>query len=79
MQTYATSTTVQGQGEVHVAGVPFAAGTEVEVMISPRRKNAAEFAQAWERVCSQIRRAPGVDEISEADIQTEIDRYRAGS
>jgi hypothetical protein len=79
MQTYATSTTVQGQGEVHVAGVPFAAGTEVEVMISPRRKNAAEFAQAWERVCSQIRATPGVDEISEADIQTEIDRYRAGS
>jgi hypothetical protein len=79
MQAYETSATVQGQGEVHVAGVPFAAGTEVEVMISPRRKDAAEFAQAWERVCRQIRATPGVDELTDADIQTEIDRYRAGS
>jgi hypothetical protein len=79
MQAYETSATVQGQGEVHVAGVPFAVGTEVEVMISPRRKDAAEFAQAWERVCRQIRATPGADELSDADIQSEIDRYRAGS
>jgi hypothetical protein len=79
MQAYETSATVQGQGEVHVAGVPFAAGTEVEVMISPRRKDAAEFARAWQRVCSQIRATPGVDALSDADIQGEIDRYRAGS
>jgi hypothetical protein len=79
MQAYETQATVQGRGEVHVAGVPFAAGTEVEVMISPRRKDAAEFAQAWQRVCSQLRARPGIGELSDADIQAEIDRYRAGS
>jgi hypothetical protein len=79
MRGYETQATVQGHGEVHVAGVPFAAGTEVEVMISPRRKDAAEFVQAWQRVCSQLRATPGIDELSDADIQAEIDRYRAGS
>jgi len=79
MQAYETQATVQERGEVHVAGVPFAAGTEVEVMISPRRKDAAEFAEAWQRVCRQIRATPGVDALSDADIQVELDRYRAGS
>ena len=36
MKTYETSTTVQDRGEVRVAGVPFAPGTEVEVTISPK-------------------------------------------
>ena len=75
MQAYETSATVQGQGEVRVAGVPFAA----EVMISPRRKSAEEFAQAWQRVCSQLRSTPGLDQLTDADIQTEIEEYRAGS
>jgi hypothetical protein len=38
MQAYETSATVQGAGEIRVAGVPFEPGTEVEVSISPRRK-----------------------------------------
>lgn len=40
MKTFETSSIVQGQGEVRVAGVPFAAGTEVDVTISPRTECA---------------------------------------
>ena len=40
MRTFETSATVEEQGRVSVAGVPFAPGTEVEVMI--REKVAAE-------------------------------------
>jgi hypothetical protein len=36
METYETSATVEDRGQVRVAGVPFAPGTEVEVMISPK-------------------------------------------
>ena len=36
MNTYATSATVEDQGRVQVIGVPFAAGTQVEVTISPK-------------------------------------------
>ena len=34
MNSYETSATVQAQGQVHIAGVPFAPGTEVEVTIT---------------------------------------------
>jgi len=39
MKTYETFATVEAQGQVHVARVPFAPGTEVEVII--RAKVAA--------------------------------------
>jgi hypothetical protein len=42
MQIYETSATVENQGLVRVAGVPFAPGTEVAITISPRRTSEAE-------------------------------------
>jgi hypothetical protein len=39
MSTFETSATVQEQGRVLVAGVPFAPGTKVEVTISPSRRS----------------------------------------
>jgi hypothetical protein len=42
MNTYETSATVQPEGQVHVAGVPFAPGTEVDVTISPTQSGAGQ-------------------------------------
>jgi hypothetical protein len=39
MKTYETSATVEEQGQVCVAGVPFAPGTEVAVTICPKRRS----------------------------------------
>lgn len=39
MTSYETSATVQEQGRVLVAGVPFAPGTEVEITISPKQQS----------------------------------------
>jgi len=36
VNAYETSATVGGHGEIHLAGVPFQPGTEVEVTISPK-------------------------------------------
>ncbi len=46
MNTYETSATVEEQGRVLVAGVPFAPGTEVEVTISPKVRSEAELTRA---------------------------------
>ena len=78
MSAFETSTTVQSAGDIRVVGVPFAPGTEVEVIISPKRRDAAEFTQKWERVCSELRSQPSTKSISDADIQREVDDYRAG-
>lgn len=78
MNTYETSATVRDQGEVRIAGVPFAPGTEVEVSISPKRRAAEEFAAAWRRVCAELRGRPGNQNITDEEIHEEIDRYRTG-
>jgi hypothetical protein len=78
MKAFETSATVQPQGDVRVVGVPFAPGTEVEVTISPKRVSAAKFSEAWHRVTAELRRLPGAGTISEADLQNEIDDFRAG-
>jgi hypothetical protein len=78
MNTYETSATVEEQGQVRVAGVPFAPGTEVEVSISPKRRPAAEFAAEWRRVCAELRGRKGLQNIADEDIREEIDRFRAG-
>jgi hypothetical protein len=78
MNSFGTSTTVQSTGDIFVAGVPFAPGTEVEIVISPKRQSADEFLQAWQRVCEQLRASPQVATVSDDDIQHEIDSHRAG-
>lgn len=45
MNTYETSATVEAQGQVRVASVPFAPGTEVEVTISPKGRSREELRQ----------------------------------
>ena len=77
MKAFEASATVQPQGDVRVAGVPFAPGTEVAVTISPKRKTAAEFAEVWQRVTRELRQLPGADSISDALIRQEIDDFRA--
>ncbi len=78
MGAYETSATVQDQGRVFVAGVPFAPGTEVEISISPKRRSAEGFAAAWQRVSAELRSRRSPESITDDDIRQEIDAYRAG-
>jgi hypothetical protein len=77
MDSYETSATVKDEGEVRIAGVPFAPGTEVEVTISPKRRPAEEFTVAWRRICDELRGRAGFQNITDDEIREEIDRYRA--
>jgi hypothetical protein len=77
MNSYETSATVEDQGQIRVAGVPFAPGTEVDVTVSPKRRPAEEFAAAWRRVCAELRGRPALKDITDETIREEIDRHRA--
>ena len=78
MESFETSATVEGEGQVRISGVPFAPGTVVEVSINPKRRSAEEFAAAWQRVCANLRAQPELADISDEDIREEIARHRAG-
>ena len=49
MNTFETIATVENHGEVHVAGVPFAPGTEVAVSIKPAGNGDQVTAAAADR------------------------------
>ena len=49
MKTHQTSATVNGLGHVHVSGVPFSPGTEVEITIKPAQTGGDPTASATDR------------------------------
>lgn len=77
MKTFEATTIVQPTGEIRVAGVPFSAGTEVEVIVSPKRQNGEDFRRNWEDVCRRLRTLSTTANISDEEIQAEIAEYRA--
>jgi hypothetical protein len=66
MQAYETSATVQAHGEIHVVGVPFAPGTEVEVAISPKgdvTKHSQASGDRLGRLLAALDKAHNVEPI----------------
>jgi hypothetical protein len=59
METYKTSATVEDHGQVWVAGVPFAPGTEVEVTISPKVRTEDQVAASRNRMRELFRTIKG--------------------
>lgn len=50
MHAYEASTTVGGQGEIHLAGVPFQPGVEVNVVVSPKEPEASSETDSRQRI-----------------------------
>jgi hypothetical protein len=77
MKTFEATAIVDPTGEIRVGGVPFSAGTEVEVVVSAKRQSADEFRRNWDEVCRQLRSLPSVADLSDDQIQAEVSDYRA--
>jgi hypothetical protein len=77
MKAYETLATVEREGQLRLAGVPFEAGTEVEVTVNAKRRSSDEFASQWKRVIDVMRLRSG--HMGDDEIQTEFNEYRAGS
>jgi hypothetical protein len=52
---YETSAIVEEQGKLHLADVPFAPGTEVEVVISPKMRAQDQVRTSEEKGLAQAR------------------------
>ena len=59
MQTYQTTATVQDKGDLHVAGVPFQPGTQVQVTIQPAENCEDTLAAARQRMRDLFRDIKG--------------------
>ena len=54
MSDYETITTVRGHGEIHLVGVPFQPGTEVEVVVSPKKTESDSRPNADHRLIALL-------------------------
>ncbi len=76
MKAFETTTIVDSTGEIRVAAVPFSAGTEVDVIVSAKRGSGEDFRRQWEEVCRQLRSQPMNENVSDEEIQAEVDGHR---
>lgn len=77
MNAITRKTTVQADGWLRVQAPPEFQNQEVDVIILPPRPPTSERVAAWQRICREIQSLPGSKDITDDDIQKEIDAYRA--
>jgi hypothetical protein len=78
MNTVTKKTRVEPDGWLKVQAPPELQDQEVDVIIVPQRPPAAERLNGWQRLSDEIQNLPDSKEITDEDIQKEIEDYRAG-
>jgi hypothetical protein len=78
MNTVTKKIRVESNGWLKIQAPPELENQEVAVIIVPPRPIASERLAAWRRLCEGTQTVLDANEITEEDIQKEIDDYRAG-
>ncbi len=78
MNTVTKKTRVEPNGWLKVQAPPELENQEVDVIIVPRRPTASERVAAWQGLHEDTQSVPDREEITDEEIQKEIDDYRAG-
>ena len=74
MNHYETSTTVGGHGEIHLAGVPFTPGTEVQIVVSPKSHDALSASDRVATLLATLDRARNREPIGPLNRDELYDR-----
>ena len=78
MNTVTKKTKVESDGWVKVQVPPELENQEVDVIIIPQRPLGAERVGEWRRLTNETQNLPDSKDITDEDIQKEVDDYRAG-
>ena len=62
--------------EIHLDNLPFSAGTEVEVIVAPRRARPEAFIETWNAMVAAL--CVASPEVSEEEILAETQNHRKG-
>jgi hypothetical protein len=76
MDAYDTIVEVQPGGEIHLENLPFSAGTEVEVIVAPKRARPESFIESWKTMIAALRAS--APEVSDEEITAETRNHRKG-
>ena len=77
METYKTYITIENPDRVVLSNLPFQVGQRVEIIVLPEYNRAA-ISQKLKALFKKTQALPEVNEITDTDIQAEINAYRQG-
>lgn len=78
MATYKTFITIEDPNQVTLSDLPFEKGQRVRVVLLTEDDARSEISQRFRKLFSETQSLPGVSEITEEDIATEVTAYRRG-
>lgn len=78
MNTVTKKARVEANGWLKVQAPAELENQEVDVIIVPQRPPAAESVTAWQDLGEKTQSLPDSKDITDEEIQREIDDYRAG-
>ena len=77
MTTITRKAKVEPDGWLKVQASVELGNQDVDVIIVPRRRSASERVALWRQLSNEVQGLPGMSEITDDDIQKEIEDYRA--
>ncbi|WP_341527869.1 hypothetical protein WKK05_00470 [Nostoc sp. UHCC 0302] len=78
MNAYKKYITITDPKQVILSDLPFQAGQRVEIIILAEDNQKAEISKKLKDLFDKTQSLPEVQEITEAEIATEIEAYRRG-
>lgn len=78
MNTYKTYVQVDASGRVVLDGLPFRAGSLVEVLVVDQSRQPAEHADSWRALMRHVQGLPQSQAVTDEEIAAEIEAQRNG-
>lgn len=78
MNTYKTYVQVDASGRVVLDGLPFRAGSLVEVLVVDQSRQPAERADSWRALMRHVQGLPQSQAVTDEEIAAEIEAQRNG-
>jgi len=77
MQAYKTYVTIEPSRQIVLKDLPFAPGSQVEIVVIEAAPESEQILQQWQESNTRIRALATVENITEEEIQAEIDACRS--
>ncbi|KZL48672.1 hypothetical protein PN456_06925 [Nodularia spumigena CS-586/05] len=78
MNAYKKYITITDPRQVILSDLPFQAGQRVEIIILAEDNPKAEISKKLKDLFDKTQSSPGLQDITEAEIEAEIEAYRRG-
>lgn len=78
MNTYKTYAQIDASGRLVLEGLPFPAGSLLEILVVDQTHRPEERVESWQALMRHVQALPQSRAITDEDIATEIDAQRNG-